>query len=388
MRDFKIARRAVFAGGAVLTCAVLATRLALRGIAFSLGTVDDIGVERLRQILSALPRIAAGPGKKGVVLGASAVAQGFSPEEFDARLAEEKISLTSYNLGQNAPDPLILRLLTARIRTTFESRSERLFLSIIEFSPGDSTQAAESGLAQVDSIRRAQLAGWGELARLFTKSPKTGADLGALKALGGLGAPELAGALRQRLLTEREKETERAVLIRELDRELRAIGSGREIASWDWRRRGGQRLLFPATRKTYEALVRSSTPAWLASDRRGFVANGDILELRFSDEMIANFVRAVKNLQAISEHTYVLISPRNAAWIAPTPAGAERLSRVLSRIGRETGGKTIDFYSDQEFLPADFLDTVHLNEISGRPKLMKALAKRVAALMRAEGGSE
>ena len=384
MLDLKIAKRALFAGGMVLTCAVLAARLAAWGIA-SRGYMDALGLVRLRQMLSALPRIAAGPEKKGVVLGASAVIQGFSPEEFDARLAEEKISLTSYNLGLNSPDPLILRLLTARIRAIFERRSERIFLSIIEFSPSDATQAAEFGFEGVHAVHRAELTNWSGLAELLIESPRMGVELGALKALGGYEVSMLSAALRQRLYISHEKSTEQADLLKELNRELSAVLGEGDIGQWNRRQRGGQRILFPGTRNSYTALVRASTYAQLADDRQGFVEAGDILELHFSEEAIADFIRAAKNLQAVSEHTYVLISPRDAAWIEPTHAGAERLNRALSRIERETGAKTIDFYSDREFQSTDFLDVVHLNEISGRPKFMKALAKRTAALMRTSG---
>ena len=385
MIDPKIARRALFAGAAALTCALLAARLAASSIAAS-GDVPDLGLYRLRQLLSALPGIAGVPGTKCVVLGSSAVIIGFSPEEFDERMNAEGIPLVSFNLGVNSPSPLILRLLTARLRAVFQENPARLGLSIIEFSPSDSTLAAESGHARPHAVDRALLTGWKELPGVLLESPKAAGEIAGIKALGaGVGAQELTAVLRRRLhLNPDLPPLPSDALQDKLFETIAEIPSERDLARWDGRHRGGRRLLLPATREAYAAFARASASApEKSSGRRDFIDSSDIIELHLSDKMIAEFIRAVKNLQAVSDRTYVLVAPRDPVWIPPTPDGEARLRRALSRIKEETGAEILDFYSDGEFQTSDFVDVAHVNESSGRPKLMKALAQRTAGLMRA-----
>ena len=384
MPDSRNARRALFAGAAVLTCAVLLARLAAWSIVLATPPETSVrGLDRLLQMLPELPRIAEGPGKRCVVLGSSAIRQGFYPEEFDARLAEEKIALTSYNLGMSIPDPRSLRLLTERIRALCEGKPQKLFLSFIEFSPPDATQATLTAFARIHVLYRAKLTGWRELGALLLESPGTGAELAEIRALGGRGAPELAAMLRGRLYGAPQHD----LLRTELFRAVRRIPGEGDLESYDRRRRGGLRLLFPSTREAYAAFARAPlTAGQAASDREEEVEELDARELHFSDETIADFIGAVKNLQAVSEHTYVLLAPQNLDSVKPSSAGAERLKLAVSRIERETGAETIDFFADRAFRPEDFTDAFHLNEISGRPKYMKALAKRAAALIDAAGG--
>ena len=385
MPDSKNARRALFAAAAVLTCAVLLARLAAWSLVVSSPpeASELRGFERLVQMLPELPRIASGPGKRCVVLGSSAIRQGFYPDEFDARLAEEQIVLTSYNLGMSIPDPRSLRLLTGQIRALCERKRRKLFLSFIEFSPPDATEATLTAFSRMHVLYRAKLTGWRELGELLLESPRTGAELAEIKALGGRGAPELAGMLRRRLGVAPQHD----LLRTELFREVRRIPGEGDLESYDRRRRGGLRLLFPSTREAYAAFVRAPlSGGHAASDREEEVEELDARELHFSDETIADFIGAVKNLQAVSEHTYVLLAPQNLLAVKPSSAGAERLKLAVSRIERETGAETIDFFSDRAFRPEDFTDAFHLNEISGRPKYMKALAARAAALIGAAGG--
>ena len=385
MIDPKIARRTLFAGAAALTCALLAARLAARSIAAS-GNLPDLGFYRLGEMLSALPGIAGGPGTKCVVLGSSGIMIGFSPEEFDERMSEEGIPLVSYNLGVNSPNPLILRLLTARIRAAFQEKRSRLALSLIEFSPSDSTLAAESGHARPHAVDRAMLTEWRDLPGVLLESPKAAGEIAGIKALGvEVGAPELTAVLRRRLHLNPEMPPLPSDDLQDaLYKKIGEIPSERNLARWDSRHRGGRRLLFPATREAYAAFARASgTVQEKSSGRRDFADSGDILELHISEKMIAEFIRAVKNLQAVSGRTYVLVPPHDQSWVVPTPEGEARLRRALSRIKMETGAEILDLYSDGEFQTSDFIDVVHVNETSGRPKFMKALAKQTSGLMRA-----
>ena len=284
--------------------------------------------------------------------------------------------MTSYNLAIVSSNPAHLRLLAEKIHAVAARNSKKLSLAIIEFSPESATVSFQRHRHIM--IRRSLLTDWSGVTKAFLEEPRTAMELAETKALGGLGPPEMTEQIRQRLVEGAGVPAdEREIRLRRLIEKLSRRGE--TLVGWNARRRGESRALFPETRKEYEAMIAwDVSPKALADDFEWGKSN-DCLDFHFSKEMITEFIRAVKELQAISDRTYVLITPRRPVWLAPTPEGRARLAEALSRVARETGAETIDLGDSPEFEPSDFADLGHLNESTGRPKFAKILAADVAA---------
>src|SRR5262249_19556186 len=111
------------------------------------------------------------------------------------------------------------------------------------------------------------------------------------------------------------------VLRRNMARAAEKTGGHRHLA-WDPAFRGCFAPLGPETRPLYAEYLRlMSDPKALTKDRNSHIKSADILDLHFDEELVDDFIGAVKALQAVSDQTVLLIAPRNLAWIQPTAGG-------------------------------------------------------------------
>ncbi|PTL82825.1 hypothetical protein DAT35_18875 [Vitiosangium sp. GDMCC 1.1324] len=346
------------------------------------------GAGRVRGFLQALPDIAAREDS-ALVFGSSIIQHGFSPEVFEAHLRGPRV--TAYNLGFPGVDPEVQQLLAHRVAEAFQRGNHRARLMVVEFTPFQATLARgqASRYRELAQVKKALLSTPGDLAETALHSPEEASHLASLQALGGRSPLAVTSLLEHQLLDgpppawwpgprAEEPDTGRKALIERV-RAGRARVEGRPVPEWDPLRRGEVRLVFEQTREDYLAWLRlRAAPEMLEGDLQWRVETSDILELRFDERRVAAFVDVVRTLASVSERTVLLLAPRNRAWVHLTPEGRARLAEVVARLTRDTGVPVLDLTEAPEFTAEDFVDTTHLNESSGRPKLSRRLAEELS----------
>jgi hypothetical protein len=94
------------------------------------------------------------------------------------------------------------------------------------------------------------------------------------------------------------------------------------------------------------------------------------------DEAVRTMIAAVRELAAVTDHTFVLRDLLNPATLAPLPpATLEAWHGVAERIAREGHAPLLDF-NDGTFAPSDFGDRTHLNPLAAE-RFSSLLAARV-----------
>lgn len=344
------------------------------------------GSHRVVDFLQALPAIAEREDAV-LVVGSSIIQHGFSPEAFEQHLGRP---VTAYNLGFPGVDAEAQSMLARKVADTFASTGKRARLSVVEFTPFQSTEARARAtrFREHASVKKALLLTPEALARVALRSPEEAAHLGSLWALGGTSPLSVTDYLSHRLFEGAppawwpgpvaEEDPERKALAKSLAEGI-AAAERRQVPEWDGQRRGEARMLFTESREAYETLLQRRRAAEvLEAEQQWRVETSDLLELRFEEVQVRAFIDAVRTLAGASRETLVLLAPRNRAWAEPTPEGRARLAGVLARIERETGVPVVNLADSPEFTPEDFLDVTHLNETSGRPRLARRLAEVVA----------
>lgn len=86
----------------------------------------------------------------------------------------------------------------------------------------------------------------------------------------------------------------------------------------------------------------------------------DILGLNFEEELVAAYIRLVKEFQQFSNRVEVVLLPRNTERIEYSPEAATRLAAVVERIEHETGLTLRDYQILPEITPDMYSDTTHL----------------------------
>ena len=343
------------------------------------------GAGRVRDFLQALPDIAA-RRDAALVFGSSLIQHGFSPEVFETHLGGPRV--TAYNLGFPGVDPEVQRLLALRVAEAFQRGGHRARLTVVEFTPFQATLARGQAphLRELANVKKAMLATPGFLVETALRSPEEASHLAALQALGGTSPLAVTSLLEHRLFEgpppawwpgppPEQPDAGRKALAARI-RAVRDTVEGRPVPEWDAVRRGEVRLVFEETREDYAAWARMrSAPEVLARDLRWRVETSDLLELRFDERKVAAFAEAVRALAGVSEHTVLLLAPRNRAWVQLTPEGRARLAEVVARLSRDTGVPVVDLSEAPELTPEDFIDVTHLNESSGRPRFSRRLAE-------------
>jgi len=319
----------------------------------------------------ALPTLFGKGDRPSLLIGAAALMNGFSAEQFDARLRSRGLPSSTYNLTSVSFNPEHTWLMAKRVVAAARQKGERLATVIVNFCPATATLAYNK---RSEVLKRAALAAPIDLMRAL--SDGNGAELLGVRLLGGVGPSELRTLLEAQLRppTLRREEQLRAGL---LDAQAGARGARRP--AWDPARRGDFQLRTPETAGDYdELLALNQTPKSRAMQVKRFVGANDLKELRFSEKKIDHFVEAVRLLSSVGDCVIVVVEPVRQPEGAPSAEGQGRLDAVLRRVERETGAKTIDLTTTDEITDEDWFDLLLLNETTGRTKLTTILADRVA----------
>jgi hypothetical protein len=339
------------------------------------------GERRVRQCLQALDEIVTAPGST-VVFGSSMVQMGFSPEEFDAQARALGQELTSYNLGFGGANPEVQLELAQWVAQAYRRQGRRAKQMVIEFTPFQATLARSraQGLAQIARAKKAVLLTPASLLSATLRSPTEAAHLVGLWTQGAVTPQMTLHALSAVALPRNpERRTDPRRELVERIRQGRIARDGKLPDPWDRSQRGDAAWVVDETLPAYDAWLQLRHSAeTLSEDLEWRVESSDLLELRFDPERIHQFIALAKLLSSVAERSHVLLMPTHPDWVKRTPEGQTRLDQVLVRIRAETGLEIIDLSSSPgPFALADFVDTTHLNERSGRPKLSRELATRI-----------
>jgi hypothetical protein len=333
--------------------------------------------ERLPAMIQHLPQVAETKGDLVLLVGTSDTAFGLSPEVFDNRLHEKGINVTSYNLGMPSMSPDVERVFSRRVRNALDAKHRKAALTVVEFGPTLATFTATMDEGHV--VQRAQVFEPRDLLALAARSPVEASDTVTLMLLGGV-SPTLAPALVLATVDD-GSEGGGTDLTYDSGPLLRVAVKHPGVADpWNLEWRGERRWNVPESAELYAEMVRQRTtvPKAMESQVDWLVREFDLFDLNIDPRALKEFIDAVRELSAVSERTVVLMAPMNSAWNKPTPAGRARLKSALAQISQETGAPVLDFSEATEFGTQDFMDIVHLNEITGRTKWSALLADRVA----------
>jgi hypothetical protein len=375
------AARRILLRGFVLIAVSIVTCRVVTGI-LTTSTSDPFEDVRIRTLIDHLSEIAAYPSDKVVVVGSSRVMTGFSPALFDAEMTAKGKPLTSFNLGVGRLNPELQLLLVRRLTAAYRRIGAKNRLSLVEFCPHQATIARRVGpvAAKVAEAREALLGDAGSTLAVARAAPGRAFRILLYRYLfDGVSPFVLSNALFDALETEPTWwpahqdafDVARLHFRRELDR---IYPRGR--FAWSMTERGYRSVVTPSTEETYRTVMLPwlTTRENLADDLNANVTCCDILGLDFDDRFVAAFLDVIREIQSISEATYVLLAPNHPDWIRYAPDARARLAQVVRRIETETGVTVVDFSQAPSITASDFQDSVHLNGLSGADKWSRILA--------------
>ncbi len=344
---------------------------------------------RVLEAKAALPKIIAEPENLVMVYGSSMVRAGFSPREFDQHIKDKGINnIKSFNFGFGGLNPYFQDILARRVKETFIDNNRRLELAVIEFNPFQTTTTRHDGARSLEDSFLTMLGSDSEIADILMQDPTRGVRLFNIKYLRDSISAEMithyfGGILREpRSRTEMERDPDRRERLGEIgpllnqafDDEYPDFIDGEWIYNWQ----GGGTI--PSERKPetlalfeeyYELTL---DPARLDDDRLNRIHTADILEMRFSDELVEAFIRMVNEFKSFSDHVEVVMLPRNTDWIIYPDSGKRRLADAIARIEAGTGLQIKDHQDLSVMKPSMFSDTTHLNRYQGATTYTRYLA--------------
>ena len=379
----------------------------LLGMAIALGLVrmfvaanNVSGQSLLSRVLegqAAIPRIAAEENQLVMFFGSSMTDAGFSPREFDLKLAEKGIETTSFNFGFGGLNPMFQEYLSKRIVEDFEAENRRLKLVMIEFNPFQTTITRRNRAVALEDSYIALLASPGELFDILLEDPERGIRMLEIRYLrDGISAEMIttffwAGPFQTPFigtkLVEEEGVEER------LGEVLAGLGEAFEVeypeydgSDWYYPWRGGGTNKSERSAETLalvdEYYTLTQTDYRMDDDRLSRIYTADIVDLNFDTDLIEAFIALVKNFQQIADHVEIIMLPKNTDWIKNPPEALARQAAVVERIRRETGVPLRDF-QQTDFVSNDmFADATHLNRYQGAVAFAHLLAEEYAELLR------
>lgn len=344
---------------------------------------------RIQQVIELLPVLAQKRRPAAIALGGSQLWNGFAPEIVDAELARAGKSITSYNLGFDGLGPSTAERMLARLHAAYAATGERPALLILEFTPSLAT-------------RKARLAGWTDEPDMllgteasFIEDAKRdlGKTLGAISyhyLLGGLSASRFKSFSEAKIYGEfspcglthvtgaRAAQAATEALCRDL---MKVFPEG--VPAWSDDDRGFRRLVYRETAESYKVMAGHlmRDPDLLSRDFAWRDKAVDLVGLDFDPALVAEFIRAVLQAKALSPRVFVFSSPVNPAWVKRSAEGNERFLKTAALIERETGIEVVDWSEDPAFEPDDFIDTTHLNQLTGAQKFSRMIASRLKQLL-------
>lgn len=354
---------------------------------------------RVLEAKAALPRIIDDPHDLVMVFGSSMVEAGFSPREFDQHLKQQGIeNVKSFNFGFGGLNPYFQDILTRRIKEAFEAKNRRLKLAVIEFNPFQTTITRHEGARSLEDSFLTMLGNDEEITEIFMEDPTRGVRLFNIKYLRDSISAEMithyfGGMLREpRRRSDLERDEKSQERLREIGPLLNQAFEDEypdyEDEEWSYAWQGGGTIAAerkPETLALFEEYYQLILdPARLDDDRLHRIHTADILEMRFSDELVQAFIRIVNQFKSFSDHVEVVILPRNTDWINYTPEGQQRLNETVKRIEQATG-VTIKNHQDLSVIkPSMFSDTTHLNRYQGASAYTKYLVNHYLNLLRGD----
>ncbi len=377
--------------------ALAMVRLVASAYDFRSATVLD----RVLEAKAALPAVTEQEGV-AIFFGSSMMEAAFAPRVFDREMAARGACVRSYNFGFGGLNPVFQEVLARRVRDAFEARGRRLPLAILEFNPFQATEVRWQRAQPVLDAFLAELITSRELWEIGKEDPERGFQLANIVYLRDkvsaemithrLGEPLRPGRKKSELAVDREAERR----IDELRERLRLLDerdfAARDDREWDLEWQGGESIAEERSSEVLElaqafyAALRSNRR--MDDDRLRRIHTADIEELRFSEELVAAFVRMIGIFQSFADEVDVVLLPRNTDWIEYTPAGRERLQDVLERIERETQAVVRNFQVVDAVIPEMFSDTTHLARYSGDEVFSRFLAEFYSSRWRELMGQE
>jgi len=166
-----------------------------------------------------------------------------------------------------------------------------------------------------------------------------------------------------------------------LCRDLLQHFNGR-LPAWIDDARGFRKLAYPDTAESYRAMALSmQDPELLRRDFQWRNEAEDLVNLDFDPELVAEFIAVVKEAKALAPRVFVFTAPVNPDWARPTPLGRERFEKTKATIAQETGIPVVDWSEDPAFVGADFIDSTHLNQVTGVQKFSPRIAARLREIL-------
>jgi len=375
----------------LLLCMALALGL-VRAFALANDASSESILGRVIQAQKALPQIVAESQDLVMVFGSSMVGAGFSPREFDQWLSDEGVNnIKSFNFGFGGLNPFFQDYLARRIRDVFVQHDRRLKLAVIEFNPFQTTITRHEGARALEDSFLTMLASNAELVDVLLDDPTRGVRLFNIKYLRDSISAEMAtfyfgGAFREpRSRTSLERDQRRQDRLQELGPLLNEAFEKEypdyDGSDWYYPWQGGGTIAAERAPDTlalfdeyYELIM---DPARLDDDRLNRIHSADIIDMHFSEELVAAFIRIVQEFQAFSEHVEVVMLPRNTDWIKYSAEGRARLEETISRIEQATGVTIQDHQDLPVIQPSMFSDTTHLNRYQGAANYTRFLVGEV-----------
>jgi hypothetical protein len=356
------------------------------------GHTSDYGVARSRALRAALPAIVERPQESVILLGSSGLARAFVPSVFDAALGAGH---DSFNLAQLLLQPETALAMATVIRRTYESKKKRIWITFFGVSVPelvrDSLRAARSqmpdqafafgGASVATTAAHADLLGTldDQLQFAVFGNVRTGrVGLWLEDWLEGGRSPCESG-LKQPPEGE-EAQAALSTFCTELHEQF-----PRGVPPWNPGTRGAIDFGLPATRPVLARLIElqpkpvdlplaaAANPSQKAPDN-------------IDEEAIRMMIAALRELEAVSDHTFVLRDIMNPAGLASVPpAQLVQWREVAARIAHEGDAPLLDL-NDGTFVASDFGDRTHLHPLAAE-RFSVQLAQQVRPYLQADRAS-
>ena len=396
--DVAVSSRGIYAR--ILLTIMLGMVVALglvRGFTAANGASGQSLLGRVIEAQEAIPQIAAEENDLVMLFGSSMTQAGFSPREFDLKLAEFGIETTSFNFGFGGLNPMFQEYLSRRLVEDFKAQDRRLKLVMIEFNPFQTTITRRNRAVALEDSYIALLASPGELLDILLEDPERGLRMLEIRYLrDGISAEMITTFFWAEPFQEERVRTD---LVEEegvedrLNEVLAAMGEAFEVeypdydgSDWYYPWRGGGTNMSERSPETLALVddyyVLTQTDYRMSDDRLDRIATADIEDLNFDPDLVEAFIELVKDFQEIADHVEVIMLPKNTDWIKNPPEALARQSAVVVYIQQETGVRLRDFQVTDAVSNSMFGDSTHLNRYQGAVAFTHLLAEEYAELLR------
>jgi hypothetical protein len=387
----KIYRKILFAILAGMIAALLLLRAWHEVMDAKKGTI----MGRVAEAQEKLPLVLENEEDLVLFFGSSMVHAGFSPRMFDRWLAEEGVSVKSYNFGFGGLNPYFQDFLVRRIVEEFQAADRRLELAMIEFNPFQTTQTRWQGALPIVDTFLTMLATDAELFEIAKTDLRRGIRLFNIRYFrNGVSAEAATAFFARSLQPQPEGSTipedtvaqERQAKISELlEGKLEEDYPDYDGSEWYLPWQGGGTIPPDRSEETVELikeLIRLNlTERNLDNDRRFRIQSADIIDLNFEEMLVEAFIRIVKSFETISDRVEIIMLPMNDDWIVHSEEGQARLEAVVERIEQETGLKIRSYRDAPEITPDMFTDTTHLGRYTGDVPFTRILARDMVPVL-------